>query len=705
MLPSSDLARVVQWFAELVESVGDSVRALLCETPPPAPLSLAPSGDSTPSARWSGVFPRIDLEPGSPAAPLPPDGSARLDLEWSQWLDDIARPELRALREHVQTSLRALEASDPLAAVVRSLDRAVSDLPETVELVASPPAEGDVSTAEVPLRRYLQLAFLPAVRDASGTLRAGLIDALREQSRRIDEIERVLDYYGLAVQRHAAELEDPEQVEALARTGRERLRSLLDELQSLRTQQARRAIAELVESAGGALEDACAPYRSHRPDEVRRGLEALERAVAAAPTRPPLLERTKSAARRAYRVARPLGRRVALELRTLFSERESDASQRAWLRLLSAGASELGRDLPPGYRRLFAIGPIEAADTYVRRGPAETALRAAIEAWKNDAPQSVLLHGDRGSGKRTLANQVLADLAGSMRVRWIRLGPRTREEPVVARSLAKAMGVRSDVARLAALARLRPHDERRRVVVIENADRLLVPSAEGIAGISSLLRLVGDTASSVLWILLMATPAADLALHRLDLAHRIPTIVGLDPMQPAELRALLTSRHRLSGFHLEFAPLQRRLVDHVRHPLAELRAARTPSEAFFERLARLTGGNPRQALFCWLACAGVHPQREDRILVRGLPTSTTDLLGRVGLSQRLILALLAQYASLGDDELRSLLAATIDGVDGDLQVLRARGLVMPSREHEGHFTLHPTIAHALVLELRAANMI
>jgi hypothetical protein len=216
---------------------------------------------------------------------------------------------------------------------------------------------------------------------------------------------------------------------------------------------------------------------------------------------------------------------------------------------------------------------------------------------------------------------------------------------------------------------------------------------------------VGDTAPSILWILIMATPAADLALHRLDLAHRIPTIVGLDLMKPVELRALVTSRHRLSGFRLEFAPLPRRLADLVRHPLGQLRAARTPGDAFFERLARLTGGNPRQALFCWLACAGVHPQREDSILVRALPTSTSDLLGRVGLSQRLILALLAQYASLGDDELRALLSPTVDGVEGDLQVLRARGLVLPSREHEGHFTLHPNIAHALVMELRAANMI
>jgi hypothetical protein len=163
-------------------------------------------------------------------------------------------------------------------------------------------------------------------------------------------------------------------------------------------------------------------------------------------------------------------------------------------------------------------------------------------------------------------------------------------------------------------------------------------------------------------------------------------------------------RHRLSGFQLEFARPELHLVDHVRDPIGAIQARRSPGDAFFVRLWALAGGNPRQALYYWLASAQPHPRREGRLLIGAVP-ATAELLPSIVLSQRLILALLAQYGSLADAELRSILGATIEGTEGDLQVLCARGLVAPSREHDRHFTLQATAAHPLIMELRAANMI
>jgi hypothetical protein len=163
-------------------------------------------------------------------------------------------------------------------------------------------------------------------------------------------------------------------------------------------------------------------------------------------------------------------------------------------------------------------------------------------------------------------------------------------------------------------------------------------------------------------------------------------------------------RHRLSGFRLEFAAPDLRLLDHVRDPIGALRAARSPSAAFFERLWTLAAGNPRQALYSWLASARPHPRREGCVLMGRLP-AVRELLPEMGLSQRLILALLAQYGSLTEADLRSILSATTEGAEGDLQVLCAHGLVAPSRDHDRHFALQSTAAHPLVVELRAANMI
>jgi hypothetical protein len=698
MLLPPRLAHFVQWFADFQTALDDTVRSI-----------VAPADDDI-GQPVALPAPSAASEPGAPADAQSPDVSSRIELQWAQWLDDIARPELVALREHVRRGRERLVQDGPLDHALRSVVEAVAELPEQVDLLGTSGGPdlsfvgGARNPVDAPLREFLQHAFLPEVEKAFVRLRAATEEALVDTAWRIDGTEKVLEYYSLSVQRHAVEVEDPEQVEALAHTGHERVRALLDELRARRLSVARRIMAELIEHTAGALEDACAPYRSHRPDDLRRKLEELERAREAGPPSPGIVVRARAAVQQAYGTARPFGRRLATELRALLAERESDGTRRAYETLLAADAAELGRDLPPGYRQLFGGGSIEFSDTYVPRRSAEAALENAIAGWQDGAPQAVLLYGDRGSGKRTLLNQVLAREIGRARTGWVRLGPRLRDEAVVARALARRLNVRVETPRFAALAKARASTEVRRVMVIENADRILSPTSDGIQRMSEFLRLVGETASSTLWILLMATPAADLALYRLDLAHRIPTIVRVDPMSAAEIRAVVMRRHRLSGFQLEFAQPNMRLIDHVRDPIGTLRATRHPNDAFFARLWALAGGNPRQALYYWLASARPHPRKDGNIFIDALP-SNSDLLPSIGLSQRLILALLAQYGSLADAELRSILAATIEGTEGDLQVLCARRLVAASREHERHFTLQPTAAHPLVMELRAANMI
>jgi hypothetical protein len=403
----------------------------------------------------------------------------------------------------------------------------------------------------------------------------------------------------------------------------------------------------------------------------------------------------------------PFARQLRAEVHALLTEQEPEPLRQAYRSLLATDPDELGGEVPPSYRRLFGAVPIELADLYIHRATLEQALSAAISMWSTGVPQSLLVHGDRGVGKRTLVNHVLSRASGraALDLRWIRLGPGLQEEADVARVLARALGSSDRTEHFAALAEPRGPEPRHRAIVIENAERLLSPSPAGIARLAAFLAMVGETAGRTLWILLMATPAATLVLHRLELANRIPTVLHVDPMNAEDLRAMLEVRHRRSGFELAYLAPTVRLLDHVRDPVGSFRATRSPDDAFIARLAALTGGNPRQALYYWLASVHRHAQQEGRLLVHPLPAITVPLLPELSLSQRLLLALLAQHGSLGRDELQVALAAPADDVDGELKVLRVRGYVSPSHERSHHWMLRPTIAHPLLLELRAANMI
>jgi hypothetical protein len=135
-----------------------------------------------------------------------------------------------------------------------------------------------------------------------------------------------------------------------------------------------------------------------------------------------------------------------------------------------------------------------------------------------------------------------------------------------------------------------------------------------------------------------------------------------------------------------------------------MRARRDPEGAYFERLAELTQGNPRQALYYWLRTAVLDTVR-DRVVVRPLPQRALPLCVGIPIGQMMALALIAQYGSLSVEDLAEALGGPVDRALSDLRSLQAVGWVARASGEHDHWTLSPVAAHPLTLELREHNMV
>jgi hypothetical protein len=665
MLPPVELARFVGWYSEFQTRVGSLIERLL--------------------ATDVGV-----------AASLGDSLEARIQPILDHRLAGIDAALVR-VREH-----------EPITAFIGELRQAVEQLDEQVGLV-----DLDGKDVQVPFRRWFELEFIEPASAAVARLEGTLAATLETLRGRVVDAERTLDYYALAIQRYRVDADDSA-ADEFETTGARRLESLIGVIDRMSDTRAQRLRLDFIAASGSVIEAASAPYRAHRPDAIQVAIAAHARRRERG-EQVSLLRRSVLLTRSLHQRAQPVFRQLREEIRDLIATEEQREHSELH-ELLGADPNELGDSLPLGYRRLFASTPLEISELYVQRPALEHACATAIESWNAGVPQVLLVHGDRGSGKRTLLNQVLAGVRSGARVSWVRLGPNLRETGEVAKLLARAMGSSDNPEGFTELAAAtRDPIARRTVIVVENCERLLAPSTGGIARMTDFMSMVAATTPATLWILLMASPAAALALHRLGLSSRIPTVLEVGPMAGFELEAMLRARQRLSGFELEFAEPNISL-------LGRLTAVRPPSvsEVFHARLLESSGGNPRQALFEWLACARPHPSREGRIVMEALPDRTRELLGPRPLSQRLVLALLAQHGSLTSNEIVEALAQPRADVQGDIHVLWAAGLLAPmreqagreqavrehaSREQDGHWGLCPTIAHPLSLELRALNMI
>jgi hypothetical protein len=677
------ISAFVEWFAEFQLRFGTTLDSMLvpAEVDFHVPLAMNAFGGNDEASRAIA--------------------RALAAAELAHRLENGIDPVLASLRSALEVSAERIAEGMGIEAYLEQLRTTVSELPEVLELTDR--HEDGESVVTVPLRSWLEAMVVepaePAMADA-------LVAAARENAiaiQDLDRLQKVLDYYLLAVQRHTGDGDQPNLIEEFAQAGLARTRALLDQFRARRRAGALRVRALFVRRMSGALEDACGPLRALRAGDIMRQLETMAEAARDRDAPPPSWRVWRDRMLAFYGRTTPVLREVARDLRLLFANEElpRDDSHR---QLVTVPLEQLGNQLPASYRRLFVGVPTEIADIYVPRPAIEVQCRIAIDGWLRGGGNSLLLSGDRGAGKRTVVNQVLAALRNDVPVHWVRLSRDVHSEADVCRTIGRELEISAPIATFAALERELRSLRGRRALVIENSERLFRRSPSGLARTASFLELIAGSGPSTLWIVLMATPAAGVIGNALDLGTRMTAVVQVNGLVDDDLRAVLLQRHVLAGYELHFAPGTPRALEQVRRPLASMRARRDPESAYFERLGTLTGGNPRQALYYWLRTVMLDAER-DRVVVQPLPERASPLLSGIPIGQRMALALIAQYGSLTVEDLAEALGGTADRATSDLRALCSVGWVARAPGIHEHWSLSPVSAHPLTLELREHNMV
>ena len=737
MILDPQALRLAQWFAGLQERVGQLVEdrlrgacALQLEhvsrtlqtasqaAGPPTPVAspVAPPPGATAGLLAGGggedesLFvaflddrPRTTL-PDTRHEPPPDRPECR---GWKTALEQDIRPALHRARGTLRAAAASFSDGSALAGLRDEVDATVARQPEALHLDLLP----DESTSAqpqaptrvvVPLRRWLHETLRP---DLQATLvefsrRLGaLVDAATAE---LERIETVLDYHLFIVEDGRV----ADQRDESARTGLGHGVRLVQQLAERLARDSDRAYRWFIATSSAHMDDALAPLRAHRPDEIAQALALREqrRTPSWWSSRTGSLRRGASAA---YARAAPLVRELVRDLRGVL--RGDQPRLGYWDLAITSDAIPDDR-LPVLYRRLFGEIPLGLADLYQPRRALEAACRRVFETWLSgqargpDRRGGLLVVGDRGAGKRTLVNRVRAELHGELPVRWLPLGPHLTSEARLSAALAEATG-----APHAASFRELAHTLRllgtRQAVVLENSEQLFFRTPEGLAQVQAFLDLVRATDDAVLWIVLMVKPAATL----LDTCLRLPLyfgeVVTIEPEDPAFIERMLRARHRVSGFGLRFRARRAPVLQRLRAPFTRADVLPDPGEEWFEQLGRMTAGNLQQALQYWQIAARVDPQTGTDIVVRPLPRRRGGALAQLSLSQRLVLATLAQHGARTEAQILETLRLLGPGAAPEIDDLRRRKLVEASPAGDGYLQLRPAAVGPVTLDLRWRNML
>jgi Kef-type K+ transport system membrane component KefB len=338
--------------------------------------------------------------------------------------------------------------------------------------------------------------------------------------------------------------------------------------------------------------------------------------------------------------------------------------------------------LPREYAALFTEQPIRDPRFFVANREALRNAGKAERSWIDGSTgNGVLVIGGPGTGKTSLLAVAQLRLA-TREVVWL---------PAHQRGLLEALAgeLRCPAREEPILRRLQ---DRKRVVVIDDLQRLLPPGPAAATELERLLGLIAGTEASCFWLVAIERELQRLIEPLLPLRAAFGAVIELESRDIDELETAVIARHRISGKPLSFPPAPRLRGLLTRIPGVHMRSQ---ERQFFTRLAESSKGNLRAALAEW--CRRAQVQDEALVLApsgrsRGLP-----FVRQLPPPALTVLATLLRFGPCRGEELGEAMAIPSDELARWLHFLITANLV--SRDEQDGYQCPARVRDQLAPEL------
>ena len=353
------------------------------------------------------------------------------------------------------------------------------------------------------------------------------------------------------------------------------------------------------------------------------------------------------------------------------------------------------RELPPLYRLLFRLTPVEDRRFLVGRYQELAGLNQAVTDWAAGRFAACLLIGGRGSGKTSLLNCAVRETLANHHLIRAEFHLRLLRPAQLDAFLRKLLHLADDADLDTAF------EAERRVLILEESERIFLRTVDGFAVVHHLMHLIHRTATTTFWVVVMNDRSfrvldAATHLHRV-FSHRIHAM----SVSRSDLETAILERHRLSGLRLEFAP----------PPAGDPRVNRakrwigledSPQKLFFDSLFQQSEGIFRSAFELWLS--SIERVEGDTIHIRQ-PLDPSFHRFRQALRQedQFTLLVIQEHGSLTREELAEVLCEPQNVSRGRMERLAALGLIEPDPEHPG-LRVRPEAQRFVNDLLRRANL-
>ena len=337
--------------------------------------------------------------------------------------------------------------------------------------------------------------------------------------------------------------------------------------------------------------------------------------------------------------------------------------------------------------KLFDSSTLDTPHFPVGADPQINSLHGALDRYLEGRPTAVLMTGDEGVGKSSIARLALRNRAAAELI-VVDLDSLARTETGFCAAVGAAAGAFS-AKNFVELQRALMDGQR--VILLDDLEHVFTRTTAGLAHIRRILALIGATRERVCWVVSIVGPTAQLLDRACGLRSWFTDHIGFAALTPATLGSVIDARCKLSGFHVAW-PSPRDRYPGPWGAALSLFSGRTVDARrrwFYRELAAESGGNIRDALAQWLNA--VETVDGDTLLLRPIRPRALPWFDQLGRDAHRVLGLLTVCGTLNQREAVEALHWTAERTRAALLLLEGTGLVDRDSDADDRLRVWPPV--------------
>ncbi|MFL1896330.1 AAA family ATPase [Aquimarina sp. 2-A2] len=354
--------------------------------------------------------------------------------------------------------------------------------------------------------------------------------------------------------------------------------------------------------------------------------------------------------------------------------------------------------LPFVYKRLFHSETFTNEDLFVGRTQDLATLNTALESWQRNRYATVIISGERGSGKTSLLHSFINTIPKATKTYL--LAPKdtlyTTQEffAFLNQSFGQQYHTFEEWVTYF-------NSGSKKVVVLENIQFLFVRKVNGFAVLHQISELLYATHASVLWILTCSKYSYQYLDKSLQISEHFPYRIDIDDIDNDTMTHALLQRHKKSGYDLLFEEPPKEYMTKKLLKSNDKDKQRMLREDFFKDLNKIARSNFKIAFTYWLRSTTT--VSDNVITLRSLKRIDVSFLEKLASNKLFVLHAIVLQEKLKAEEIVSLSGFDKQKVSRIINSLYENGLL--TLDGEGYYNINILLYRQITTLLRSKNFI